>query len=104
MFFIPAFILGLVLFIAKPELLAKRLRTREAEPEQRSILMLSSLIFAASFLLCALDFRFGWSAVPAWLSTTACAVFLLAYVGFAELLHENEYLSAALSFRPGKRS
>ena len=79
-FFIPAFVLGLVLLIAKPGLPAKRLRTREAEPEQRRILMLSSLIFAASFLLCALDFRFGWSAVPAWLSTTACAVFLLSLI------------------------
>ena len=57
-FFIPAFVLGLVLLIAKPKLLEKRLSTREAEPEQRRVLMLSSLIFAASFLLCALDFRF----------------------------------------------
>lgn len=102
-FFIPAFVLGLVLLIAKPGLLAKRLRTREAEPEQRRILMLSSLIFAASFLLCALDFRFGWSAVPAWLSTTACAVFLLAYVGFAELLHENEYLSRSVELQAGQK-
>ena len=102
-FFIPAFILGLVLFIAKPELLAKRLRTREAEPEQRRILMLSSLIFAASFLLCALDFRFGWSSVPAWLSTVGCVVFLLAYAGFAELLRENEYLSRSVELQAGQK-
>ena len=102
-FFIPALILGLVLLIAKPELLAKRLSTREAEPEQRHVLMLSSLIFAASFILCALDFRFGWSAVPAWLSTAGCVVFLLAYAGFAELLRENEYLSRSVELQAGQK-
>ena len=101
-FFIPAFVLGLVLLTAKPELLAKRLSTRETEPEQRRVLMLSSLIFAASFLLCALDFRFSWSAVPAWLSTVGCVVFLLAYAGFAELLRENEYLSRSVELQAGQ--
>ena len=102
-FFIPAFVLGLVLLIAKPGLLAKRLSTRETEPEQRRVLVLSSLIFAASFLLCALDFRFGWSAVPAWLSTAGFVVFLLAYAGFAELLRENEYLSRSVELQPGQK-
>ena len=102
-FFIPAFVLGLALLIAKPELLAKRLSTRETESEQRRVLMLSSLIFAASFLLCALDFRFGWSAVPVWLSTVGCVVFLLAYAGFAELLRENEYLSRSVELQAGQK-
>lgn len=101
-FIIPAFVLGLVLLTAKPGLLAKRLSTRETEPEQRRVLMLSSLIFAASFLLCALDFRFSWSAVPAWLSTVGCVVFLLAYAGFAELLRENEYLSRSVELQAGQ--
>ena len=101
-FFIPAFVLGLVLLTAKPELLAKRLSARETEPEQRRVLMLSSLIFAASFLLCALDFRFSWSAVPAWLSTVGCVVFILAYAGFAELLRENEYLSRSVELQAGQ--
>lgn len=102
-FFLPAFILGLVLLIAKPELLAKRLNTTETEPEQRCVLMFSSLIFAACFLLCALDFRFGWSDVPVWLSITGCVVFLLAYVGFAELLRENEYLSRSVELQAGQK-
>ena len=102
-FFIPAFVLGLVLLIAKPELLAKRLSTRETEPEQRRVLALSSLIFAVSFLLCALDFRFGWSAVPAWLSKIGCIVFLAAYMGFAELLRENEYLSRSVELQAGQK-
>ena len=103
MFFIPAFFIGLVLLIAKPGLLAKRLSMREPEQEQRRILMLSSLIFAASFLLCALDFRFGWSTVPTWLSTAGCVVFLLAYAGFAELLRENEYLSRSVELQTGQK-
>lgn len=103
MLFIPAFAIGLVLLVAKPELLAKRLSTREPEPEQRRVLMLSSLIFAASFLLCALDFRFGWSTVPTWLNTVGCVVFLLAYAGFAELLRENAYLSRSVELQAGQK-
>ena len=103
MFFIPAFFIGLVLLIAKPELLAKRLSTREPEPEQRRVLMLSSLIFAVSFLLCALDFRFGWSTVPEWLNTVGCIMFPLTYAGFAELLRENEYLSRSVELQAGQK-
>ena len=102
-FFIPAFVLGLVLLIAKPELLAKRLSTRETEPEQRRVLMLSMLIFAASFLLGAFDFRFGWTDVPAWVSTVGSVVFLAAYAGFAELLRENEYLSRSVELQAGQK-
>ena len=102
-FFIPAFVLGLVLLAVNPELLAKRLNTRETEPEQRRVLVISSFIFAASFLLCALDFRFGWSSVPAWLSTAGCVVLLLTYAGFAELLRENEYLSRSVELQPGQK-
>ncbi len=102
-FFIPAFVLGLVLLAVNPELLAKRLNTRETEPEQRRVLVISSFIFAASFLLCALDFRFGWSAVPTWLSTVGCIVFFAAYMGFAELLRENEYLSRSVELQTGQK-
>ena len=102
MFFIPAFVLGLSCLSQ-----ARASKTPEHEggrvSEQRRVLMFSSLIFAASFLLCALDFRFGWSAVPAWLSTVGCVVFLFLVPRFAELLRENEYLSRSVELQAGQK-
>ena len=101
--FIPMFLLGVVLLIAKPELLAKRLKQKETEAEQKTVILLSALLFIASFLLCGFDFRFGWSFVPKWLSVLGCVVFLLTYIGFAELLRENEFLSRTIEVQKGQK-
>lgn len=101
--FIPMFILGVVLFCAKPELLAKRLNQKETENEQKAVILFSSLIFITCFLLCAFDFRFGWTHVPMWLSIVGCVVFLATYAGFAELLRENEYLSRTVEVQEGQK-
>ena len=47
-----------------PELLERRMRTREKAPAQNAIMKLSSLFFLAAFLLPGFDRRYGWSAVP----------------------------------------
>lgn len=101
--FVPMFILGTVLFIAKPELLAKRLNQKETEAEQKTVIIISIVLFTACFLLCGFDFRFGWSNVPLWLSFAGCAVFVITYAGFAELLRENEYLSRAVEVQNGQK-
>lgn len=101
--FIPMLILGTVLLIKKPELLAKRLNQKETEDEQKSVILLSAIVFAASFLLCGFDYRFSWSHCPGWLSIAACIVFLITYGGFVELLKENEYLSRTVEVQDGQR-
>jgi len=50
-------------------------------------------LFVVCFLLCGFDCRFGWSHCPSWVSCIGCVIFLATYVGFAELLRENEYPS-----------
>lgn len=101
--FIPMVILGTVLLAVKPELLAKRLNQKETEDEQKAVILFSALLFIASFLLCGFDFRFGWSHVPLWVSVLGCIVFLLTYIGFAELLRENEYLSRTVEIQEGQK-
>jgi len=98
--FVPMLILGTVLLIVKPELLAKLLNQKENEGEQKSVIFFSQLLFVACFLLCGFDFRFGWSRRPLWVSIVGCAVFLITYAGFAELLRENEYLSQSSLLPP----
>ena len=91
--FVPMLLVGIVLFAKAPALLAKRLNNKEKERAQKGVVALSALMFPLGFVLSALDFRFGWSSVPLWLVITASALFLLGYGIYAEVMHENAYLS-----------
>ena len=94
--FVPMFAAGLVLMAKNPELLRKRLNAKEEQTEQKQVLALSGLMFLAAFLLAGLNFRFGWILLPRWAIWTAAAVFLLAYLVYAEVLRENAYLSRTI--------
>lgn len=50
-----------------PELLERRMRSREIETTQSRLIALSLFYFLLIFILPGLDHRFGWSDVPVWL-------------------------------------
>lgn len=77
----------------EPELLERRIRTKEKEPEQKAIIALSYPLFLATFLLPGLDRRFGWSSVPRWLVLAADIVVLAAYGMVFRVMRENRFLS-----------
>ena len=56
--FIPVAIAGVVLVIKDPELLERRMRTREREAPQRKVIAGSSLLFLAVFLIPGFDRRY----------------------------------------------
>ena len=91
--FLPLLIITSILAFKAPKLLEKRLKSKEKERTQKGVISFSVLIFPVGFLLSALDFRFGWSAVPAWLVAVASVLFLVGYAGYAEVLRENKFLS-----------
>ena len=91
--FLPMLILGAVLLIKSPALLEKRLSHKEKEKAQRGVIALSGMLFPIGFVLSALDFRFGWSRVPLWLTVLSSALFLIGYGLYAEVMRENAYLS-----------
>lgn len=67
-----------------PQLVERRLQTREKVAEQRVIMRLAALIFFGAFLLPGFDFRFGWSqrsfgGVPVWLMILSGALALAGY-------------------------
>ena len=97
--FIPMLIMGIVLFLKSPALLKKRLNNKEKEKAQRGVIALSGLIFPLGFVLSALDFRFGWSQVPLWLTITASVLFVVGYVAYAEVMRENAYLSRTVEIQ-----
>ena len=91
--FIPMFILGVVLFLKAPDLLKKRLDTKEKEKTQIGVVAISGLLFIGGFVVAGLDYRFGWSYVPVWAVIIASLILLLSYVLYAEVMRENAYLS-----------
>lgn len=101
--FIPMLIMGLVMILRAPELLAKRLNGREKEKAQKGVLALSGLLFPLAFILSALDFRFGWSHVPTWCVILSSVLFLLGYGIYAEVMRENAYLSRTVEVQEGQR-
>ncbi|WP_099469560.1 methyltransferase family protein [Konateibacter massiliensis] len=101
--FVPMFIAGVVLWIKKPELLAKRMNTKEKEAEQKSVILLSGCMFIAGFIIAALDFRFEWLHIPTWLVVLATVIFLVAYVLYAEVLRENTYLSRTVEVQENQK-
>ncbi len=91
--FIPMLIMGAVMMLKSPELLKKRLNSREKESVQKSVVKLSGLVFIVGFVLAALDFRFSWLVLPDAVSYIFTGVFLISYAMYAEVMRENTYLS-----------
>lgn len=101
--FLPMVIMGAVMLIKSPGLLEKRLNNKEKEATQRGVVALSGLAFLGGFLISALDFRFGWSTVPLWLTVCAAVVFLIGYGLYAEVMRENAYLSRVIEVQEGQK-
>ena len=101
--FIPMLIAGTVMLFRSPELLKKRLAAKEKEPEQKSVVAMSGIMFVASFVVAGLNFRYAWTVAPAWAVWSAVAVFLLSYIMYAEVLRENAYLSRTIEVQENQK-
>ena len=101
--FIPMFVMGAALLVKAPELLAKRLNTREKETEQKSVIVLSALVFVVGFVIAGLDFRFQWLSLSKGLVIAASVLLLAAYGLFGEVMRENAYLSRTVEVQKGQR-
>ena len=101
--FIPIFILGVVLFIKAPELLEKRLNSREKENTQKGVVAISGVLFIFGFVIAGLDYRFSWSSVPTPIVITASVILLVSYALYAEVMRENAYLSRNVEVQKGQK-
>lgn len=91
--FIPMFFAGIIMLFKSPDLLRRRLNAKEEEDEQKTVILISGIIFLVAFILAGLNFRFGWFKLPTVVIIIASVIFLIAYIMYAEVLRENEYLS-----------
>lgn len=101
--FIPMSIMGVVLLCKEPELLRKRLNSREKATEQRVVVAANGLLFILVFILSGLGWRFEWYLFPSWVVWIALVLFLGAYLMYAEVLRENSYLSRTVEVQQGQK-
>ena len=60
-------------------------------------------MFVVGFIVAGLGFRFGLYTLPKGVSHGAAVVFLVAYILYAEVLHENTYLSRTIEVQENQR-
>jgi protein-S-isoprenylcysteine O-methyltransferase Ste14 len=101
--FVPMFAAGLIMMKKSPELLRKRLSAREEQSEQKTVILLSGLMFLAAFVIAGLNYRFGWIPLPGWVSYAGAVIFLGAYTLYAEVLRENAYLSRTVEVQENQK-
>ncbi len=101
--FIPMFMVGIILMIKNPDLLSKRLNSKENESEQKVLLLLGGIMFIGGFIVAGLNYRFQWMIIPKWMIIIATIIFLLAYLLYAEVLRENMYLSRIIEVQENQK-
>lgn len=101
--FVPMTCVATWLLVREPELLAKRLSSKEQEKAQRQVVALSALMFVAGFLLAGFDQRYGWSEMPAWVVAVAAVVMVCGYGLYAEVMRENAYLSRTVEVQENQK-
>ena len=100
--FVPMLIAGFVMLFKSPEFLAKRLDVKEKQSTQKGVIAVSGLMFIAGFVAAGLDYRVGWSQMPAPETVIASVLFLIAYALYAEVMRENAYLSRTIKVEEGQ--
>lgn len=101
--FIPMFFLMIYLAIKKPDLLEKRIKAKEKENIQKVVILFTAIIFIVAFVVSGLDFKYGWSKLPNEIVYISVAVLLISYLGYIEVLRENEYLSRNVEIQENQK-
>ena len=101
--FVPMFIVGIILMIKSPDLLHKRLNSKEKESEQEVVLLLAGVMFICGFVVSGLNYRFEWIILPKMIVFIATSIFLFGYVLYAEVLRENMYLSRIIEIQENQK-
>ena len=86
-----------------PQLVERRLRTQEKVDEQKTIVRWAQLIAFASLLIPGLDYRFGWSRVPRWLTILSQVLVFAGYLITLWVMKENSFASRTVQVEEGHR-
>jgi len=100
---LPALVVLLVGVRTDPELIERRMRMKEKEPEQQRIVRYGTMLFPLAFVIPGLDQRFGWSVVPPPAVIAADLLIFLGYLLFVRVMKENRYASRIVEVEQAQR-
>lgn len=105
-FMVSTNLIGLYLIVKDPALLERRKKFgpgTEQSPAQKIIMSLAVLSILGLLVFCALDHRFGWSSVPAWVSVLGNVLVALGL--FIDLLvfRENSFGGSTVETFEGQK-
>ena len=101
--FIPMFFAGIVMMIKNPMLLKSRLDAREKESEQKTVILLSGIMFLLGFIIAGLNYRFNWIQIHNIVVIISSIIFLISYILYAEILRENTFLSRTIAVQENQK-
>ncbi len=102
-FFMQAFLVALYFFKRDPEFLERRMRYREKEREQVSIIIGGGIVFLVGIAVIILDRYYSWSDVPTVAVILADAVSLLGYGIIFLAFRENSFASRIIEVESGQK-
>lgn len=101
--FIPMLIVGIILSILNPNLLKRRLESKEKETKQKEVILLSGIMFLLGFIIAGFNYRFKWSILPNSVIIISSIIFIISYILYGEVLRENEYLSRTIKVEKNQK-
>lgn len=91
--FIPFLFVLSYLLKHDPELLERRIKFKEKEAKEKTLIKIAQLFFFIGFLIPGLDYRYGWSNAPYWLVIASDIIIFMAYMLVFRVFKENSYAS-----------
>ncbi len=101
--FLPFFVVVFYFLKHDPEFLVRRLKFKEKEAKEKSIIKIAQLLFLIAFLVPGIDYRLGWSHVPSWLVITADFVIFISYMFVFYVFKVNSYASRIVEVEKGQK-
>lgn len=86
-----------------PDLLERRMRTREKLKEQKLLIRAGWLLFIPAFLIPGFDKYYGWSEVPLILILISDIMVLTGYLIVFAVFRENSYASRVVDVEAGQK-
>jgi len=86
-----------------PDLLERRMRTREKLKEQKQLIRAGWLLFIPAFLIPGFDKYYGWSEVPLVLIIISDIMVLTGYMIVFAVFRENSYASRVVDVEAGQK-
>ncbi len=89
--------------IFNPKLLKERLDAKEKETEQKTVIILSGIMFISGFIIAGLNYRYNWIHMPKTVVIIGVILFILSYIMYGEILRENTYLSRTIKVEKNQK-